>query len=78
MPSLPKVHDLSLVYVLALKPQVRACLKPQARAVCATLLVLVLCMHCMHDGDYSGALRTGSSSERGSTGLIIFIDLLLR
>ena len=27
--------------------------------------------------EYSGALRTGSSSERGSTGLIIFIDLLL-
>ena len=29
------------------------------------------------DPDDSGALRTGSSSERGSTGLIIFIDLLL-
>ena len=42
MPSLAKVHDLLLVFVVALKPQVRAYLKRRARAVRAMLALYVL------------------------------------
>ena len=41
MSSLAKVHDLSLVFVQALKPQVCACVKLQLRAVRVTLLCTV-------------------------------------
>ena len=34
-------------------------------------------LHSCGEMYFSGVLRTGSSSERGSTGLIIFPDLLL-